>query len=391
MNSIMTKLMNFSSLDSEDQEFIKMNFPQLLKDCKMQEITIYRGGAFSSSLDNVPKYMRNPSISVIVTDQPGFLTFENEYANVDAYLIDSTHELNESYTWLKHLMNLSVDTDEHFSRYCVEMDNYVNKILNEKPAVNKQLLASVVGRIDEFKINAWKNLSTLEEKAILDKPTFYAMDILSVIARLLKNILTENPLLDNPREYAEMMWTISKSSLPVVRYNTLLSFIDGYDIYSDEQQKLKKIDDLKSIGKAFESAEDIKDSISETIATMSLLGYGSDVYKNFNEILPTISAKSNWKISIPFDMLAAIYKSKKIKDIVRVQCPKTHEFAVICKNSDDDIPYVLYMDIEKPIEDDNYIIHGVQLTHDENVNRLRIGIGSGDRYDFVFDDLTTDD
>lgn len=390
MNTIMIKLMNFSSIDSEDQEFIKMNFPQILKDCKMQEITIYRGGAFSSSLSDVPKYMKNPSISVTVTDQPGFLTFENAYADVDAYLIDSAHDLNESYTWLKHLMNLSVDTDEHFSRYCIEMDSYVNKILNEKPTVNKQLLASVVGHIDEFKINAWKSLSNPDGKEVLDKSTFYTIDILAIISRLFKNILTENPLPDHPQEYAAIMWAISKSSLPVVRYNTLFSFIDGYDMYSDEWQKLKKIDDLRSSGNAFESVEDIRDSISETIATMSLFGYGSNVYKNFNEILPTISAKPNLKISIPFDMLAAIYKSNKIKDIVRVQCPKTHEFAIICKNSDDDIPYILYIDMENPTEDNNYIIHGVQLTHNECVNHLRIDINSGDDYDFVFDDLNAD-
>ena len=387
--NMLTKLCHFASLSAEDRDFIKMNIVQILKDVKKQEIVLYRGGAFDvAPYNDIPKYLRDPSIKVTMTDGLDFLTFETEYATLDKFMKEHAHELNESYTWMKHILNLPVDNHERFLDYCDELDRYVNKLLSECTELNKIILMNLVGRMDMFKSVEYMTITeSKNDSDIIDRPDAYLMDILHVLAHMFSEIGNAEKDFDS-KQAADIMWILSGSGIHIVRYSQLIYDVPNSDDFEYYWGRLKTANDLgASITDVpfIESANDAGERVAETMEFMKSHGYGDNVYKCFNNVLPIVYGKGNWRLQIPFNILASIYKSDKVTDIIRVPCNKIGEYAIICRDTEDGNPYVLYMDINKPVEDDCYIVYGVQLVEGERTKLLRIDVRTDAEYDFVFD------
>lgn len=387
--NMLTKLRHFASLSAEDRDFIKMNIAQILKDIKKQEIVLYRGGAFDvAPYNDIPKYLRDPSIKVTMTDGLDFLTFETEYAPLDKFMKEHAHELNESYTWMKHILNLPVDNHERFLDYCDELDRYVNKLLSECTGLNKIVLMNLVGRMDMFKSVEYMAISESKNNSdIIDRPDTYLMDILHVLAHMFSEIGNAEKDFDS-KQAADIMWILSGSGIHIVRYSQLIYDVPNNDDFEYYWGRLKTASDLGvSITDVpfIESANDAGERVAETMEFMKSHGYGDNVYKYFNNVLPIVYGKGNWRLQIPFNILASIYKSNKVTDIIRVPCNKIGEYAIICRDAEDGDPYILYMDINKPVENDCYIVYGVQLIECERTKFLRIDVRTDAEYDFVFD------
>ena len=389
-NNMLIKLCHFASLSTQDRDFIKMNISQILKDIKKQEIVLYRGGAFDvAPYDGTPKYLRDPSIKVTMTDGLGFLTFENKYALMDKFMKEHAHELNESYVQMKHILNLPVDNHERFLDYCDELDRYVNKLLSECARINKITLMNLVGKMDMFKSMEYMGIcSSKNNLDIIDLQDKYLMDILHILAHMFSDIGNVEKEFDS-KEAANIMWILSGSGIHIIRYSQLIYDVPNNDDFEYYWGRLKTANDLDaSITDApfIESADDAGERVAETMEFMKSHGYGDNIYKRFNYVLPIIYGKGNWGLQIPFNILASIYKSDKVTDIIRVPCNKIGKYAIICKDAEDGNPYVLYMDINKPVEDDCYIVYGVQLTEDSPWTKfLRIDVRTDAEYNFVFD------
>ena len=389
-NNMLIKLCHFASLSAEDKDFIKMNIGQILKDIKKQEIVLYKGGAFDvAPYDGVPKYLRDPSIKVTMTDEADFLTFETEYAALDKFMKEHSHELNESYPWMKHILNLPVDNHERFLDYCDELDEYVNKMLSESPGLNKIILMNLVGEIDMFKSLEYLGICNSKNHLdVIDLQDRYLIDILHILAHMFSEIGNTEKEFDS-KEAANIMWILTGSGIHIVRYSQLIYNVPNNDDFEYYWGRLKTANDLGALitdVPFIESVDDAGERVAETMEFMKSHGYGDNVYKYFNNVLPIVYGKGNWRLQIPFNILASIYKSNKVTDIIRVPCNKIGEYAIICRDAEDGNPYVLYMDINKPVEDDCYIVYGVQLTEDSPWTKLlRIDVRTDAEYNFVFD------
>ena len=248
---------------------------------------------------------------------------------------------------------------------------------------------NLVGKMDMFKSMEYMGIcSSKNNLDIIDLQDKYLMDILHILAHMFSDIGNVEKEFDS-EEAANIMWILSGSGIHIIRYSQLIYDVPNNDDFEYYWGRLKTANDLDaSITDVpfIESADDAGERVAETMEFMKSHGYGDNIYKRFNYVLPIIHGKEKWRLQIPFNILASIYKSNKVTDIIRVPCNKIGEYAIICKDAEDGNPYVLYMDINKPVEDDCYIVYGVQLTEDSPWTKfLRIDVRTDAEYNFVFD------
>lgn len=390
---ITAKLKYFASLPSNERLAIKIRLDPIIRDeLNKRSVILYRGGYFDTfPFDRSrPKYMTDPSINVIMTDELiDQLTFETEYATINEFAKETLIDVARSNDISKYLNHECYDSKTF--RECMDASDMLFIYSNLKNSNKIKDVFKFFVMADSYKLDSYSYLADLDQLILgEDKVVLRLMEILM---SLLSELITSGfeCSYTHMKNIANVLWAISctdKSIRVVDRYTCMIDSIMGNHDVSDRIKSLSSINDIDDEPDPVIASDDRESDINKGISSSAFMiinGYNEEDCKCFNNVVSRIMYHHGASaFNIPFDIISSLYETDTITDILRVPHDKSENTVVLCKFNDK--PYALFIDKDCYMNNGKVIVKGIELAHPDNDYKvLTLKVSGDSKYDYVFD------